>query len=389
MRRRTLATLAALAVLAGACGSAPIGEDESSTEAPAPAVPAVERVAARGTVAPAPVPAEVPLHRPDLRVDADGPVDLAAVRELDGVELAVGAARLDLTTVSGEPQTLTALVIDPLSFRPLTPDTTALAPGVWERLVEGNIVLTPAAGHHVGAILGENVALSGPRATEALRVGAFAANGLPPVADVLIPWEAGRRLGADVENTVLVAVADDAPLGDVRDALATVTGAEVKVLEEPEAQEETSQAVGRSTLEAFTYQSVGDGTIRIDPDWVRRNIVTTEVPILGSVRCHRVMIDQLAAALHEIQAAGLAGLITDYSGCYVPRHMLWDPTKSISRHAWGLAFDINVPTNGYGATPTLDLRIVDIFRKWGFKWGGDFATPDGMHFELERIVTPS
>ena len=385
MRRRTVATLAALAVLAGACGSAPVEDAQE----PAPAAAPAERVAARATVARAPIPAEVPLHRPDLRIDAAGPVDLEAVRSVDGVDLAVGAARLELTTVSGEPQPVQALVIDPLSFRPLTPDTTALEPGVWERLVEGNVVLTPAAGHRIGAILGENVALSGPRATEALRIGAFAANGLPPVADVLVPWEVGRRLGADVENTVLVAVTDDAPLEEVRDALAAVTNAPVEVLEEPEARQETTQAVGRSTLEPFTYQSVGDGTIRIDPDWVRRNIVTAEVPILGTVRCHRAMIDQLAAALHEIQAAGLAGLITDYSGCYVPRHMLWNPTKGISRHAWGLAFDINVPTNGYGVTPTLDMRIVEIFRKWGFKWGGDFAIPDGMHFELERIVTPS
>jgi hypothetical protein len=387
MRRRTLATLAALAVLAAACGGAPAEEAE---EPAPPAATAAERVAARATVARAPIPAEVPLHRPDLRIDAEGPVDLEAVRAIDGVDLAVGAARLELTTVSGtDPQTVEALVVDPLSFRPLTPDTTALEPGVWERLVEGNVVLTPAAGHRIGAILGENVALSGPRTTEALRIGAFAANGLPPVADVLVPWEVGRRLGADGENTVLVAVADGAPLGEVREALAAVTNTEVEVLEEPEARQETTQSVGRSTLEPFTYQSVGDGTIRIDPDWVRRNIVTAEVPILGTVRCHRVMVDQMAAALHEIHAAGLAGLITDYSGCYVPRHMLWNPSKSISRHAWGLAFDINVPTNGYGVTPTLDMRIVEILRKWGFKWGGDFAIPDGMHFELERIVTPS
>lgn len=64
------------------------------------------------------------------------------------------------------------------------------------------------------------------------------------------------------------------------------------------------------------------------------------------------------------------------------------PQPRISQHAWGLAFDINVPGNQYGATPTLDMRIVEIFRSWGFTWGGDFSTPDGMHFELSRIVQP-
>jgi hypothetical protein len=65
------------------------------------------------------------------------------------------------------------------------------------------------------------------------------------------------------------------------------------------------------------------------------------------------------------------------------------PGKPISRHAWGLAFDINVPANGYGAAPTLDPRIVEVFRRWGFKWGGDFSTPDGMHFELQQVVRSS
>ena len=32
------------------------------------------------------------------------------------------------------------------------------------------------------------------------------------------------------------------------------------------------------------------------------------------------------------------------------------------------------------------MGVVDAFRRWGFKWGGDFSTPDGMHFELERII---
>jgi hypothetical protein len=29
----------------------------------------------------------------------------------------------------------------------------------------------------------------------------------------------------------------------------------------------------------------------------------------------------------------------------------------------------------------MDPRIVRIFQKWGFLWGGRFLTPDGMHFE--------
>jgi hypothetical protein len=383
-RIRVLAAAAVLAVAAGACGS---GSGSDPAPDPVAAVPA--RVAVEATIASAPVPAEVTVRRPDLRLDGVS-TDPAAVQALPGVDYAAPATRLALTVSTSDGMLpVDALAVDPHSFRPLTPESTAQEPGVWQRLDEGNVVFTPAAANRVGAILGETSTLSGPGGTEALRVGALAANGVPQLADLLVPWPVGTRLGAQAPDTLVVAVADDADLDAVAASLRDLTGVEPTVLEEPEAQQSSRASIGRASLEAFTYQDVGDGTIRIDPGWVQRNIVKVDLPVLGTVRCHRIMIDQLAAALQEIQQAGLADLITDYAGCYVPRHMLWNPAKPISRHAWGLAFDINVPANGYGAAPTLDPRIVEVFRRWGFKWGGDFSTPDGMHFELQQVVRSS
>ena len=37
----------------------------------------------------------------------------------------------------------------------------------------------------------------------------------------------------------------------------------------------------------------------------------------------------------------------------------------------------------------MDMRIVEVFEKWGFEWGGHWRRPDGMHFELKRIVRPA
>lgn len=53
----------------------------------------------------------------------------------------------------------------------------------------------------------------------------------------------------------------------------------------------------------------------------------------------------------------------------------------MSRHSWGTAIDINPATNAWGTTPTIDQRLVDIFRAHGFAWGGTWTRPDGMHFE--------
>lgn len=406
MGRHRLAAVAAFAVVAVECaGGLPAqspdpaaAEVKAVTTAPADSITAAPPASA-GAPAPAPAPAgqePEPLPRmvspvrPDVRIDDVSPDALRQISGIDGVRAAVMAGTITLEARGPEaPESLEALVVDVRRFRRFTPDVTANEVGVWERLDEGNVVLTSAAANRIGATLGEPATLSGPRASEALRVGALAANGLPQLADLLVTPEVGRRLGPAGRDTLLVAVGDDADPATVMEQLVAAVGGSPTLLEEPRVQQQAAPGtVGTTTLEAFSYQSFGDGTIRIDPGWVSRNIVSADVPILGRVTCHRVIIDQLAAALAEIQAAGLAGEIYQYAGCWVPRHMLWDPSRGISNHAWGLALDMNVPTNQYGAAPSMHPRIVETFRKWGFKWGGDFSTPDGMHFELERVVTP-
>ena len=120
---------------------------------------------------------------------------------------------------------------------------------------------------------------------------------------------------------------------------------------------------------------------------MRANIVTAPVPILGRVTCHRLMIPQLRAALAQIVQEGLAAAIhaDQYEGCYWPK--LIEDSTAISMHTWGLALDLNVPTNQRGTRGDMDPRVVAIFKRWGFRWGGEFHTaPDPMHFELAALV---
>lgn len=60
----------------------------------------------------------------------------------------------------------------------------------------------------------------------------------------------------------------------------------------------------------------------------------------------------------------------------------------LSTHSWGIALDINPSRNPYQlgnwGPPQTDIPpvIVDIFKKYGFAWGGDWAgQTDAMHFE--------
>ena len=105
------------------------------------------------------------------------------------------------------------------------------------------------------------------------------------------------------------------------------------------------------------------------------------VPILGRVTCNDAFFPALVRALREVEREGLSSLLQTYNGCWNARTVARSPTAPPSFHAYGAAIDINAAANAYGAMPTMDERVVAIFERYGFKWGGDFLVPDGMHFE--------
>ena len=137
----------------------------------------------------------------------------------------------------------------------------------------------------------------------------------------------------------------------------------------------------------FAARPAPGGFLAVDPQWERTHIVDASVPILGHVRCNRAILPQLRGALSEVQRGGLSQTIdpSEYGGCYVPKFLLNDPTAGVSHHTWGIAIDLNVGQNPFGHTPHQDPRLVQIFEKWGFIWGGRFLVPDGMHFEFVRF----
>jgi hypothetical protein len=122
--------------------------------------------------------------------------------------------------------------------------------------------------------------------------------------------------------------------------------------------------------------------LTMSPAWYDANIQTRSVPLLGKVTCNEALFDALIGALRDVQAAGLGNEIHTYSGCYAARTVARSTTAPPSQHAYGAAIDIDAPTNAMGdTTPAMDPRVVEVFERWGFNWGGDFVITDGMHFE--------
>lgn len=97
---------------------------------------------------------------------------------------------------------------------------------------------------------------------------------------------------------------------------------------------------------------------------------------------HRDMVAPLTAALTAAQAA-CPDYVIKTIGCWNPR---FKRTRGgdVSVHAWGLAVDINAATNPMAVTLTTDMpdAFVQAFKDQGFTWGGEFPTPDPMHYQL-------
>jgi hypothetical protein len=137
-----------------------------------------------------------------------------------------------------------------------------------------------------------------------------------------------------------------------------------------------SQADVKQRFGEFTYRPGPEREIAIDPSWAEANIVVAELPLLGRVRCHRAIIEELRAVLVELEQRNLGYLVLPEgsAGCFVPR--LISEGGALSRHAWGIAIDLNASKNPQGAKGAQDERLIDAFAEEGFAWGGPWLVPD-------------
>ncbi len=152
----------------------------------------------------------------------------------------------------------------------------------------------------------------------------------------------------------------------------------------------------KEVLGEFAYLLNSNGSVTVDSAWRSANIPSNPPRAIGlTADCHVAIEPALQNALAEIATRGLSWTIdlsnsNRFGGCFVPRFNRLTPNSSVgflSRHTWGMAIDMNTVDNCQGCAPPGFARTgggcetVRIFRKHGFSWGGNYTTPDGMHFE--------
>ena len=321
------------------------------------------------------------------------------IRAVQGVETALPFA-VGSASIGG--RTLTIASVDPGSFRQFTPDVTARADFVWERVAGGELAVDTDLDKKL-IDEADMITLGSDDDAPEVHVGAIAplikrSAGTPaetPVIQVIVNEKRGEQIGITEQNAILVDTGLNTPsvlakqfkkiLGD----LATMDTLALEF----DTFGQTAVLTGQSVTEAvgtFTYTNGPDGTINPDQGWVKEFIRTETVPILGEVTCNKGALPQLRGAFTDIVAAGLSSEIKpeQYAGCYYPRYIGRDPSNGLSLHSWGIAVDLNVPTNLMGTQGDMHPQVVEIFKEWGFAWGGDWNYPDPMHFEMARVVRP-
>src|SRR5262245_5147673 len=134
-----------------------------------------------------------------------------------------------------------------------------------------------------------------------------------------------------------------------------------------------------------------DGSL--DPRWeagqLNRASLPFSIPIswdrtkeITRLYCHAKLLNLFSEVFETIQREGLQDEIRSFGGCFNFRSKR--TSGKLSTHSWGIAIDLNPETNAQGTPGDMSPDVIDIFRRFGFKWGGEWSgrSRDAMHFQF-------
>ena len=393
LRRPTAAACVALAVLGAACSTspspvadAPQGPASPSTAPPAstspsPQEPGTGEVAAGDEIVEAaPVATERVWVRVEAGIDDALLTDLAA---LPGV-LELRSGRGDDVPLWGSSLPDGTPVDDFADGFKVDVDVTVAEADAPLAPSAGEVLLTATGAARRDLVVGSTVVLGTERTT--LRVADVVDAEEFGGAELVVGAVDAAALGIEPRQRASLLVDPDVDAEQLEPQVVALVGqgdgTAVRVREVRDRAFILGLAGVKDVFGEFAFRDVpGERDVVIEQAWVEQNIEVREVPLLGSIRCHRAVFDDVVAALEQVRATGLADSIDPrrYGGCWTPRRI--SPSGNLSKHAWGIALDINVDFSVPGGGEVPPDGVIEAFEANGFRWGGDFPTPDNHHFE--------
>ncbi|MCU1374840.1 MAG: Esterase, partial [Actinomycetia bacterium] len=294
----------------------------------------------------------------------------------DGGNVDLLAVRRGSTVVQAAPVgwriPMSATAVDPAGARPLVGATAA------DALARGELVLGVATARLRGARVGDDVDVLGwDGRVHTLRVGALVPDARAGASELVLSTAGAAAIGFRFPSTVVLWGGSRAGI----DQALAARPAPVRVSISRTWQYDPDDVAPLVRLKQLLGEPVyrpgrGDSVALRLP-----GITTGRVPLLGNVTCNRAIFPALRGALTDVARAGLGRGLGRYGGCYNARLIRDERAGRLSRHSLGIAIDVNTANNTFGGRVSMDPRIVAIFRRWGFAWGGTWARADGMHFE--------
>ena len=264
---------------------------------------------------------------------------------------------------------------------------------------QGLVVMSQMSASIRGAQVGDTVDLMAANGgIHTFTIGAIAGDDAVGGTEIVISTEQADILGATIPTRVLIyGPLNRTAMQNALVARGLYSNSKVRVRktwDAPDPDSTLSMVKTKTLMGEFDidYAHLTDlGWTSLGAAWRAAYLPATRETYPTGIKamCNKVIKADLTAALQEVVNSGLAGGIdfanaNAYGGCATGQARLARITQSlgsVSRHSWGQPLDTNTTTNCQGCTPHMDCRIVRIFRKHNFAWGGNFLTSDGMHFE--------
>jgi hypothetical protein len=137
-------------------------------------------------------------------------------------------------------------------------------------------------------------------------------------------------------------------------------------------------------IQRYGAITVANGQVTT-PGWESAHMMVARADWMpaGKLYVNKAIWPALQSAFEACLALG-DGYRIRTLGCFAPRPKRVNGDLSV--HSWGAAVDLNADTNplrldGVVQTDIPPLWVAE-FEKRGFTWGGRWAKPDSMHFQL-------